>query len=83
MPLFDYQCMNCGKVSELLLKSSSDSLQCTFCGSLKLKKIMAAHSSLSGASQAKLPGEGDTGCCGVTPHKADCEGPGSCCGKGR
>ena len=83
MPLFDYLCEDCGKVSEHLINASSDRSQCPFCGSLKLKKLMSAHSSYAGTSQTRLPGAGDTGCCGSHPHQADCQGPGSCCGKGR
>jgi putative FmdB family regulatory protein len=82
MPLFDYQCENCGKIVELLIKDLSDQPQCTYCGSFKLKKLISAHSSYSGTSQIRLPGAGDTGCCGSKIDQARCEGPGSCCGKG-
>ncbi|MGD1974454.1 MAG: zinc ribbon domain-containing protein [Desulfobacterales bacterium] len=83
MPLYDYVCENCGGISELLMNISSDQPQCSFCGSPKLKKLVSAHSSLSGAPHTRLPGAGDTGCCGSQPHQADCQGPGSCCGKAR
>jgi putative FmdB family regulatory protein len=56
MPLYDYHCENCGSVSELLMNVSSDQPQCSFCGSPKLKKLVSAHSSLSGAPQTRLPG---------------------------
>ena len=82
MPLFDYQCGDCGKVVELLIKDASDQPQCTYCGSSKLKKLISAHSSYSGTSQIRLPGLGDTGCCGSKIDQANCAGPGSCCGKG-
>ncbi len=83
MPLFDYLCEECGSVSELLMNVSSDHPQCSSCGSPNLKKLLSAHSSLSGASQFRMPGVGDTGCYGSQPHQANCAGPGSCCGKGR
>ena len=83
MPLYDYHCENCGNVSELLMNLSSDQPQCSFCGSPNLKKLMSATSSLSAASVDRLPKAGDTGCCGSQPHQADCERPGSCCGRGR
>jgi putative FmdB family regulatory protein len=83
MPLFDFLCEDCGRVSELLMNVSSDHPHCSFCGSPNLKKLISAHSSLSGASQFRMPGVGDTGCCGSQPHQADCNGPGSCCGKGQ
>jgi len=83
MPLYDYHCEDCGRVSELLISVSSGRPQCSFCDSPNLKKLVSAHSSLSGMPQNRLPGAGDTGCCGSQPHQAAaCEGPGSCCGKG-
>lgn len=83
MPLFDYHCLDCGKVSELLLTDSGDQPQCKTCGSRNLKKLLSAHSSLSGTAYDRLPASGDTACCGSAPDQAGCEGPGSCCGKNR
>ncbi|MGD8343167.1 MAG: zinc ribbon domain-containing protein [Desulfobacterales bacterium] len=81
MPLFEYRCENCGRVSELLMKTATEPPRCPHCDSLKLEKLISAHSSYSGTSQTRLPGAGDTGCCGSQPLQADCAGPGSCCGK--
>ncbi len=81
MPIFDYLCLECGKKSEILVTASDDRQQCQVCGSANLKKMISAHSSLSGTSPSKFPGAGDTACCGSTPTDADCAGPGSCCGK--
>jgi len=81
MPLFDYLCADCGKSSEILVTASDDRPQCQVCGSIKLKKLLSAHSSLSGTQTSSTPGLGDTACCGSTPAQAGCAGPGSCCGK--
>jgi len=81
MPLFDYLCLDCGKLSEILVTVSADQPQCQVCGSGNLKKMISATSSLSGATSSKVPGPGDTACCGSTPTHAGCAGPGSCCGK--
>jgi len=85
MPLFDYLCLDCGKSSEILVVGSSPglepTLECKFCGSRQLKKLLSAPSSLSGSAKNHLPGPGDTACCGSTPGHAGCAGPGSCCGK--
>jgi putative FmdB family regulatory protein len=81
MPLFDYLCLNCGNISEILLTSDVDQPFCRSCGSDRLKKMLSAHSSLSGTSKSQLPGPGDTACCGSDPTQASCAGPGSCCGK--
>ncbi|MFC1863711.1 FmdB family zinc ribbon protein [Thermodesulfobacteriota bacterium] len=83
MPLFDYLCVECGEISEILISSSDDKPTCGGCGSDNLKKMLSAHSSMSGSNASGLPGLGDTSCCGSTPTDAGCAGPGSCCGKTR
>ena len=79
MPLFDFLCTDCGKQTEMIV-TSSDTPKCE-CGSTHLKKMLSAHSSLSGNHGSKFPGLGDTACCGSTPSQSGCAGPGSCCGK--
>ncbi|MBW1764315.1 MAG: zinc ribbon domain-containing protein [Deltaproteobacteria bacterium] len=81
MPLFDYLCLDCGKLSEILVSVDEDQPQCQACRSNNLKKMISAPSSLSGAQTSKVPGLGDTTCCGSAPTHAGCAGPGSCCGK--
>jgi len=81
MPLFDYLCKKCGKSDELLITGADDEARCKFCGSSDMKKLLSAHSSMSGIGKTKMPGLGDTTCCGSSPGEANCAGPGSCCGK--
>ncbi|MCX5879327.1 MAG: zinc ribbon domain-containing protein [Deltaproteobacteria bacterium] len=82
MPLFDFLCLECGKVSELLVANSADQPECRTCGSRNVKRLLAAPSSLSGTARKSMPGPGDTACCGSSPDQAaGCSGPGSCCGK--
>jgi putative FmdB family regulatory protein len=82
MPLFDYFCLDCGESSEVLIKSNNDLPECGSCGSKNLKKLLSAPSSMSGPVKNNLPGPMDTTCCGSSPgQKADCAGPGTCCGK--
>ncbi|WP_372683322.1 FmdB family zinc ribbon protein [Desulfosarcina sp.] len=81
MPLFDFLCADCGHVAEILVANDKMTIYCERCGSGNLKKLMSAHSSLSGTVSAAMPGPGDTACCGSSPGHAGCAGPGSCCGK--
>ncbi|MBF0496552.1 MAG: zinc ribbon domain-containing protein [Deltaproteobacteria bacterium] len=81
MPLFDYQCLDCGKLTEVLIVSLAERPRCEACGSHNLKRLMAAHSTRSGPNRDRLPGPNDHSCCGSTPGQSNCSGPGSCCGK--
>ena len=81
MPLFDYLCMDCGETSEVLVQGTERPPACIKCGGGHLKKLLSAHSSLSGPTKNSLPGPGDTSCCGSNPNEAGCAGPGSCCSK--
>lgn len=83
MPLFEYLCSDCGQVSEMLILNKTDVPKCQACQSKNVKKLLSAHSSYTGASGTRLPGHGNTPCCGSSPSEAGCAGPGSCCGKQR
>ena len=80
MPLFDYLCLDCGKTNEILITGSAEKPQCRSCNSNNLQKLLGAHSSISGPVKNRMPGPGDTACCGSAPGEAGCAGPGSCCG---
>ena len=82
MPIFDYLCEDCGKTKEILIKDTGKAPECPDCGSSNMKKLVSAHSSISGPTKNSMPGPADTGCCGSSPGESpDCAGPGSCCGK--
>jgi putative FmdB family regulatory protein len=82
MPLFEYQCNECGKSNEILILSKTDLPKCNFCGSSNMKKLLSAHSSISGSVNYNMPGSGDTACCGSSPGQgSNYAGPGSCCGR--
>ena len=83
MPLYEYQCSDCGILTEVLLVKSDDIPVCSACNSTNMVKQMSAHSSLpASGGTSRMPGPGDTACCGSAPGQASgCAGPGSCCGK--
>lgn len=82
MPIFEYKCKECGKVSEILMVGSKDDPACSFCNSHNMEKLVSAHSSVSGPVKNSMPGPADTACCGSSPGQAsNCAGPGSCCGR--
>jgi putative FmdB family regulatory protein len=82
MPIFEYKCADCHQISEILVMGSGESPVCRFCSSSNMEKIVSAHASFSGPAKNRMPGPGDTACCGSSPGQAaNCAGPGSCCGK--
>jgi len=82
MPLYEYECLDCGKTTEILTGvSNREKPSCGSCGSGNVRKLLSAPSSMSGVTKNRMPGLGDTACCGKTPSEAGCAGPGSCCGR--
>ncbi len=81
MPIYEFLCKSCGNVFEHLVFGTGEGTSCQKCGSPDLTKLLSASSSLSGANRdGRLPGAGDTRCCGSAPSSRGCV-PGSCCGK--
>jgi putative FmdB family regulatory protein len=68
MPVYDFKCQECGKVSEFLLPVLPDSkeLACPGCGSKNLEKRISAPSLLRSATKSS------TTCCG---REERCEKP--------
>lgn len=60
MPVFEYKCAKCGKISSILLKNSDESgIKCPDCGSKKLAKQMSSF-----AGVVKEPASSRGGCGG-------------------
>lgn len=79
MPIHEYRCAECGKVSELLvgIGRNSDELTCRSCGGTNLEELMSA-SAISIKDNLSESPVGST-CCGSDPSHKGCV-PGSCCG---
>jgi putative FmdB family regulatory protein len=75
MPIYEYKCGECGKVSEYRITSQSqvNSLSCKNCGSQKLERKMSIPIITSGGNS-----NSHHSCCG-NPGEG-CSTPGSCCG---
>ena len=68
MPIYDYRCRECGKVSEIVLLSlSSKDIKCPNCGSKNLERLISASYMLKMGVPAP-----STTCCGRTER---CEIP--------
>ena len=76
MPIYEYRCLECGKVSEIFLHSfSSENVECPICGSKNLEKLLSASYAIR--MSASMPG---TTCCGGTERceTSPCSLDGTC-----
>jgi putative FmdB family regulatory protein len=75
MPLFEYECRDCGRQFEYLTREGQSAV-CPSCQGEKLQKLLsvfAVGSTAAGSERATFPsGTGACGSCG------DPRGPGSC-----
>ncbi|MBA7634844.1 hypothetical protein ES703_42442 [subsurface metagenome] len=67
MPIYDYRCRECGRVSEVFLRSSKSEVRCPHCGSEDVDKLVSASYMIR--MDAAVPGNT---CCGRTER---CETP--------
>ena len=67
MPIYDYKCGDCGKVSEIFLRSADSEVRCPDCSSENMQKLVSASYMIR--TDTSAPG---TTCCGRTER---CEAP--------
>ncbi|NLI82210.1 MAG: zinc ribbon domain-containing protein [Deltaproteobacteria bacterium] len=55
MPIYEFRCVDCGHVQEVLFTSSSDTVQirCQECGSEVLDRVISRTSHVMGASRGE------------------------------
>lgn len=67
MPIYDFECQECGRVSEIFRRDAEQVPRCFHCGSDKLKRMFTVSYMIKSGVQA--PG---TTCCGRAER---CETP--------
>lgn len=71
MPIYEYRCDECGKVSEFLIgvtQEKSD-IKCAACGSTKMQKVL---------SRSNIAASNDTECGGCDVRSKSCCPHGNC-----
>jgi putative FmdB family regulatory protein len=67
VPIYDFRCLECGKVSEIFIRGSDQVACCSDCGSIKLERLVSSAYTVKAGNQSS----GST-CCGLTER---CETP--------
>lgn len=55
MPIYEFKCLKCGELSEMLFKSSDEQIEikCSSCGSVNLERVISTTNfSISGGPRA-------------------------------
>jgi len=77
MPIYEYRCGKCGKVTEILERKldSNENVICSHCGSDELEKLISAPARVTMSNRG-----GATTCCGKTERcdTPPCETDGFC-----
>ena len=76
MPIYEYRCLSCGKISGIFLRSSeSEDIECPMCGSENLEKLLPASYAIK--MNSSIPGRT---CCGKMERCEilPCSGEGTC-----
>jgi len=77
MPIYDYECLDCGKVVEIFLRSldTDNNIKCPDCGSQNLHRLISAPATIKMDSSPS-----GTTCCGREERcdKPPCSSGGKC-----
>jgi putative FmdB family regulatory protein len=66
MPLFEYECADCQKTQEVLVRSQQEAVVCPQCGGARLTKLISAPAAPSmGGEGGSLPVTGGGESCGA------------------
>jgi len=80
MPIYEFECLDCGHNTEILMAPhETDLVVCGNCGSRNLKKLLSAHAAVNPMGRSSdFP---QVRCCGSEGPPSTCAGPGTCCGR--
>ncbi len=65
MPVYEYECGKCKKSFEVLVFNLSEKVQCKFCGSKKIKKLLSSFG-ISMGSKAQVTQNNGSSCGGCS-----------------
>ena len=77
MPIWEYRCRDCGRVSEFLVGVTKveEVLSCKGCGSKELEKLFPSSFGVISSKDSILE---ESGCCGMV---SPCDNPKRCSGR--
>jgi putative FmdB family regulatory protein len=72
MPIYEYQCEECGTRHEKLVMAKGQEIVCPKCGSRKQTIQISVFSASTKSGGGAVTSSSDGGACGCTPRTCDC-----------
>ncbi|MFH0800743.1 MAG: zinc ribbon domain-containing protein [Pseudomonadota bacterium] len=63
MPIYEFDCRQCGKRSEVLIRQSEEKINCPACGSSELTRLLSTFSARGRDGEAHVHAGGGCSCC--------------------
>ena len=81
MPIYEYECADCGKSSEFIegISENGQERTCKHCGGVALQRVLSKG--VTSRNDGIIGNRGGKTCCGREgrPGSPPCDAPGSCC----
>ncbi len=65
MPIYEYQCLDCGKSFEKIVSLNTESMDCEACHSTRVEKLFSPFAVQANGSTAYESASGGCGTCGA------------------
>ena len=65
MPIFEYQCRQCGNKFERIVSSEASTATCKACGSPRVQKLLSVFAVVGGPQKSATAEPGPCGACGA------------------
>ncbi|MDQ7825369.1 MAG: zinc ribbon domain-containing protein [Candidatus Eremiobacteraeota bacterium] len=76
MPIYEYKCLQCGFITEQIMKTGDPQPACGKCGAGALERVYTSSFSVASSTREAAASSGT--CCGSS---TPCASPKHCCGK--
>ena len=80
MPIFDFKCHHCGRVSEIIIRRANEEVTCPECGDREMEKMVTSSYTVRQSDNLSRSSAQSGTCCGRSERcqKPPCSSEGKC-----